>query len=340
MKTLSKLCTLVISFMLILSLTPAAYAGFPNTGDHNIDNATGDHNIDNATADQLITAIAEHLDVPADKQTMIDLNIIDPQARIWDSEDIYFCEAYNILLPLYDIYPYPAFFYPDILPREDHTLSSACVEANIAAILTGLAEPSKFTNIDTMSENDLTTLIQRLETDDYTPLVAPTEMPDCIADMTWDFDSYGLRNIILIAEYELPEGWFDTFLADGWWIGTDIPEEYKESHSDAIGITVFGEQMLYFKTGYRTHQLVTHEFTHYAVNRLGISNDYLIECYEEGQTGALTLREYGWTNHTEYIAVFMERWIGNPDSRDTLSAQAPKTAALAQQLVDGFSDAA
>lgn len=329
MKIPSRVSSLILAIILVFSLTPTAFASTPYTD-------TPD--INNATTDQLIQAIAEHLDVPADKQTMINLHIIDKESRLWDSENIYFCEAYAILLPVYGIYPYPAFLYPHILPRENHLYSTPRVEANIAAIIIGLEEPSRRANTNPMTETDLKNLIQRLETGNYSSLETPITAPK--DDTTYNFTTFNTRNIRLIAEYQLPDGWYADYLENGWKIVPEITAKHRAKHPNAAAITAYADQTIYFATGYRDYTTVAHEFTHYVVHRLGISKDTLAECYQEGRANDLNIREYGWNNSSEYIAVFMEQWLSYPNSHKRLYQQVPKTAALAQQLVDGLRNTA
>lgn len=329
MKFRSKLTSLVIAFILAFSLTPAAYAANAATTPS-----------DMATTDLLVQAVSERLNVPCDMMTMIELDIIPEDSYLWTSESIYACDVWNILLPLYGVYPYPTFYYPGIVPREDHLSSSAALEANIAAILTGLAEPTDRLNIEPMSKADLQELIARLATRNYKPLEPPTELPESIADTEWNYRTYGLRNLTLIARDQLPEAWYADFIARDWQLATEIPAEtlakFDVPGLTAGAVTVFADKTIYFQPSSHTSNTVAHEFTHFVAWRAGVTNDQLTECYEEARAAGLHMRGYGWTQPSEFIAVFMERWITNPKDREQLTAQVPKTAALAKQLTEDY----
>lgn len=329
MKILSRISTLIVTLALVFSLVPAAYASnAPNT--------------DNATPDMLVQIISERLDVPSDMMTISELGIIPENSYIWSSESLIFCDVYSILLPLYDVYPYPAIYYPDILPRENHLNSTDGLEANIAAVLTGLAEPTAFTDIGTMTTTDLTELVTRLETKDYQPLETPTKLPADIADIDWNYRTFGLRNVTLIARDQLPDAWYNDFLAQDWQLASEIPADtltqFNVPGLSAGAATVFTDKTIYFQPFTNGSSTVAHEFVHYLVYRAGISNDRLTECYEEAKAVNLNLREYAWTSPSEFFAVFMESWITCPKEHEKLLEKVPKTAALAQALTENYSD--
>lgn len=329
MKILSRISTLFVTIALVFSLVPAAYATDTTTTPPDV-----------ATTDMLVQIISERLNVPCDMMTMIELGIIPEDSYLWNSTP-YACDIYNILLPIYGVYPYPAYYYPDILPREDHLSSGNSIESNIAAILTGLAKPSIWLNTTFLSKAQLLELVDRLETGNYKPLEAPTELPESIADTEWNYRSFGLRNLVLIARDQLPEAWYTDFLTQDWQLINELPAEYIETHKmpdlTLAGVTSYADKTIYFRTFCDDLDILAHEFTHFAAWRAGIPGDQLAECYEEGQANGLSMRSYGWTNAEEYFAVFMERWISSPKDREALTKQVPKTATLAQELTENYS---
>lgn len=329
MKILSRISTFLVTLALIFSLVPAAYAGTNS-------------DTDNATPDMLVQIISERLNIPGDMMTISELGIIPKDSYIWSSDGLIFCDVYSILLPLYDIYPYPSIYYPDILSRENHLTSNDGLEANIAAVLTGLAKPTAFTDINVMTKADLTELVNRLETGDYKPLEAPTELPADIADTDWNYRTFGFRNVQLIARDQIPDAWYDDFLAQGWQLASEIPAEtlakFNVPGLSAGAATVFADKTIYFQPFTDNYTSVAHEFVHYLVYRAGISNDRLAECYEEAKAAGINLREYAWTSPSEFFAVFMERWMTNPKEHTKLLESIPKTAALAQELAENYSN--
>lgn len=295
-----------------------------------------------ATNDMLLEIISACLDTPCDKDSLIRLNIVPEYSFIWRTDDteLHFCDAYKVLLPLYGIYPYPAFYYPDILPRENHLDSTEDLDASIAAVLIGLTKPTAWRDINAMRKIDLFNLVAKLEAGEFTPLEAPTELPENIANTKWDYRTFGLRNAILIARDQLPTAWYEDFLAQDWQFAYEIPSEIAAQFNvpDTLpgAATVCAHKTIYLRTGCCTPSCVAHELVHYLIYRANISADTLTEYYEEAKAANFKMRKYGWTSPEEYFAVFMERWITIPKDRKTLTEKVPKTAALAAQLTENF----
>lgn len=236
--------------------------------------------------------------------------------------------AIEILLPYFNIYPYPMCAYPDT--EFDFVGLETDKMAWNAALQIGLIHES----LDPMgfaTRGQLLEWMYQLETKSYEPLKCPVDHPimkSIQSEADWES-----RNGFIKAMANIPEKYLQDFAKSGWKLYFDKNDPRFEEYSEAIGLTYYGSKVIVIRSSAPSTSY--HEFGHYVASRAGIQL-MLGNFYDlESKKTAGVLREYAMTNASEYFACFFAMWLEAPDQRAVLEEKAPYTSALIRDALLG-----
>lgn len=287
----------------------------------------------------LIDAIADRLHLQSDLDTFVEQGIITETEKnfIIRHGSLTSAMAWRIALPVYGIYPYPAEFYPDIVPWANCT--GVYADARAAAINSTLASSDTAPDYY-MTVTDLDTLLHRLATCDFLQPAIPTiTCPYVDPYATWSLDTYAGRNSLIKAWDLLPPDWRDDFIYEAWSFRFSLPVNYHYYDDDTFyatgGQTDYDARILYLCNS-RT-EVTLHEFTHFAYWRAGWSERTFRTAFNrESDNLRNYLSNYAQTSPTEYFCEFVAYWLLHPEAHAELNRLAPRSMALIRQLATEY----
>lgn len=212
------------------------------------------------TADDIVTLVADRTHLTPDLDVLSEAgHITGPEKTVLEQQQ-YFSRAmiWRILLPTFDLYPYPSDLYPDI-PAYDQNLSRSYANARTALISCGLVDPSD-NPYAAMTSTELTKLADSLEN-----AVLPNPIPELTmkpvtlvsesatnttttpestakptttipkssieptvtisestikpsSTTTWNSETYKGRNSLMSAYNQIPTAWLTDFKEQDWQI--------------------------------------------------------------------------------------------------------------------------
>lgn len=229
--------------------------------------------------------------------------------------------AIKILLPYFNIYPYPICAYPDA--EFDFVGIETDKVAWNAALQIGLIHED-LDPIGYVTRGQLMKWMYQLETKSYDPLECPVDHP--IMETIKSETDWEARNGFIKALADIPEKYLQDFAANGWELYFDENDPRFEEYPEAIGLTYHSRKAIVIRSS--SPSTSYHEFGHYVASRTGIQW-MLGSFYDlESQKTSGVLREYAMTNASEYFACFFALWIESPNQRAVLEEKAPYTSAL------------
>lgn len=212
------------------------------------------------TADDIVTLVADRTHLTPDLDVLSEAgHITRPEKTVLEQQQ-YFSRAmiWRILLPTFDLYPYPSDLYPDI-PAYDQNLSHSYANARTALISCGLVDPSD-NPYAAMTSTELTKLADSLEnavlpnpiseltmepvtlvsesatntttTPESTTIPTITISKSSIeptvtisestikpsSTTTWNSETYKGRNSLMSAYSQIPTAWLADFKDQDWQI--------------------------------------------------------------------------------------------------------------------------
>lgn len=249
--------------------------------------------------------------------------ITAPEFEMLTKDSVTWQIIWRVLLPLFEIYPYPHELYPEY--DEILVCDNIYADMQVAAIEAGLADVSTVCNV-APSRGVFAVFLYRLMAGKYTPL-DKMDFPNIPDELLQYGDNWQARNAVIRAYDNLPRRLVTRFVDTGWeFCYSGLHEEFPE-HEDAVGMTDFSNRKIYLDTNV-SEETVYHEFGHFLEYTLGIKN-MSYQCYSsESDAAKEILGTYAMTNFKEYFAEAYAYWMNPDNDRDKLKEAAPKTAAL------------
>lgn len=341
---MSRIIAIILSFLMLCPAQPIAInqLNLTNTTEPSIavDTTQPTAEIPDrlATTDELVAVVADQLAITPTLDSLLNAEAISTTEYtvLSKNEGFSFMFAWQILLPVFGIFPYPAELYPEITPVAG--CASEYAEARIAAVQIGVAaiedDPTTL-----MSIRDFSALTQKLQTGDFLPLVCPRAWIPATDLEVITRANYQQRNALMRVEMAFPVSWIEDFLTESWklircdYIPADEPA--PPGASEIVGLTRRVEHEILFTI--MDVPTIGHEITHYAAARIGWREPFLRKYYrEEAAATAKILGPYSQTNPDEYFAEFVATWLARPELRAKLTKVAPQTAAICQNIQNQF----
>ncbi len=290
-------------------------------------------------AKTLLDTIAEELDVLPQINDLVETDVLTPydQYILTSNAPISFCDTLRILLPVFDIYPYPAeIAYPDFTPLQPLE-SPEALNVWATAVDYGIVSPQDNPNQAT-TVADFQKFLSYLHSHNFTPsLPIQTTCPYISPDAEWDITTFRGRNSLLSAWELIPDSWREDYMANSWQIVFTVttPASNGEQFNDAAGFIDYAAQTI--NLGNEHPQVTLHEFTHYAAYRANWLTNRLTPTYTaEADIVEPFLGSYSQSNPREYLAEFVSYWLLNPDQQAELKRLAPETSYLTIELIEHF----
>lgn len=305
-----------------------------------------------AQASDLLEAVAEQTGLPADADALMEAGYLNAASK--RQLEKYNCfssaVAWQVLLPAFGIYPYPAELYPDISPHPDYPNGSVYADARAAGILLSLVDP-ELNPTYVMSKPDFDTLLLKLKTTQFDLPAPETNNPyisayeEAIATgetKPWNIHTYLGRNSVLAAYAYIPAGWLADFDARGWHIEFELPPNHPASKLAAYGYSSAGLTNYSIKTiivANPSARTTVHEFAHFAAKYAQIDTNDMKGCFAREASGTISIIGlYASLSPSEYLAEFASYWLLHPDEQPTLRELAPDTADLTEYLIHALDD--
>lgn len=291
--------------------------------------------------DFFLEFIAKKLNIVPTVDALVDAKIIQPSKKDFLAEHSSLSRAiiWRVIFPVYDLYPYPATFYPEFNLNSKY-LCQIYLDSCATAFAYDLVTPSD-SIYQYMPSAEFDRLIAFLETSpDLPEPSAPTNCPLINLNAYWTSETYLGRNSLLAAWDSIPENWREDFVQNYWRTSFSLPKiasasPVQNSYDGAAGVINYPQKTIFLNTA--EPKTAFHEFTHFAVYRLGWSDDFLNPIFQhESDYLVGILNDYAFTSCREYLAEFVAYWLMHPNEQSNLASLAPQTSALTTKLTSSY----
>lgn len=244
----------------------------------------------------------------------------------------------KVLLISFEIFPYPIPSFSDIKGWTSYgKRKEPYLWAWNAAIKMGLIDCN--TDPDTpATKPQFRSILQKLEMGDHAKLSKVAKGSFAGADLlpgettreTWEW-----RNGIIEGLKKIPQQYLELFRDSGWVITYSpftVAKGYSQySSGKYAGLCNHSKKRIHIVDP--SPSIIIHEFGHFIVRMLGVTDEQEQLFREEGNAVVPLLRKYARTNPAEYFAVFWETWFTTSYmKRALLRTSAPKTVAFIEAI--------
>lgn len=290
--------------------------------------------------DFFLEFISKKLNVEPNIDTLVDAKIIQPSEKDFITEQPSLSRAiiWRIIFPVYNLYPYPATFYPEFnLNSKD--FGQIYLDSCATALAYNLTTPGD-SIYQYMSLTEFDKLTAFLDTNPSLPTpTAPVDCPLVNLDGSWNSETYLGRNSLLSAWEIIPENWCEDFIHNYWRFSFSLPDtttsDQQASRYGISGVINYQQKIIFLGTA--NTDTTIHELTHFAAHSLGW-NDSFLNLFFQHESSHLVgiLDEYAFTSHREYLAEFVTYWLMHPDEQTILNSLAPQTSAITIKLISSY----
>lgn len=290
--------------------------------------------------DFFLEFISQKLNIEPTIDALVDAKIIQSSEKDFITEQPSLSRAviWRIIFPVYDLYPYPAIFYPEFnLSSED--FSQIYLDSCATALAYDLVTPGDSV-YQYMSLAEFGQLTAFLDTspDLPTPL-APVDCPLVNLNANWNPETYLGRNSLLSAWEIVPENWHEDFIHNYWRFSFSLPDattsDQQASRYGISGVINYQQRTIFLGTA--NSDTTIHELTHFATHSLGWSDDFLNPFFQHESNRLIgILDKYAFTSCREYLAEFVTYWLMHPDEQTILNSLAPQTSAITIKLISSY----
>lgn len=239
--------------------------------------------------------------------------------------------AWEVAWPLYGFQPYPANCYSIKLEQDPLGYQSGWA----AAVNAGAADPAEDKN-KPLTANEVKEI--------FTALDAGLEAPEVEINCSyidkndeWTRQTAKGRNGLILGWGDVPEAWKKDFEKKGWQFKFEVPDKFETEFGEwtarqVAGLTNYAEKSIAIVA--ESGNVALHEMAHFASFQMGWDNRLAAVYDKEAANTEGFINPYGRSHRYEYIAETAVFWIThNEEEREAFKSVAPKSAAMAEELL-------